>query len=279
MRACRQFLLATSVVLAFVSAPVLRAQVPKSVLALARQQQASVLELDVPTGRTLLSVGNTAQHAAPGSTVKPFVLRAALARHAVEEHTAIHCDGHLRVAGRNLACVHPRDVTVLDARQALAESCNAYFAAVAERLTAVQLTDVLRHGGFAVGHAPADVEQRKLMGLGLLHVQATVQSMAAGYRGLALWLGGGDPAAHVLQDGMVASVESGVAHAAKTPGLVIAGKTGTVDVAGPAHSHGWFAGVVYGSDGRPARVLVVFLPQGNGRDAAELARHVLQAMP
>ncbi len=82
-------------------------------------------------------------------------------------------------------------------------------------------------------------------------------------------------AAGVVRDGLVASVETGVAHAAFVPGLTVTGKTGTVDVVGSGRSHGWFAGVVYGAGGRAERVIVVYVPNGNGRDAAALARRVL----
>jgi cell division protein FtsI/penicillin-binding protein 2 len=236
---------------------------------------ASALVLAVDSGRVLAQTGDVDAGAAPGSAVKPFVLRAALESGVVTERTTMHCDGTLRVAGRNLACVHPRDVTVLDARQALAESCNTYFAAVARRMTARQMVSALRGAGFQVQGVPPETDARVLMGLGLEGVRVSVRQMAEAYRGLAVWVAGGDASARAVREGMVASVQTGVAHAAFVPGVTLAGKTGTVDLRDTGRSEGWFAGVVYGAKGQPQQVLVVFVPNGNGRDAAALAARVL----
>lgn len=242
-----------------------------------RESGASAVVLDAASGRVLLSAGDIDAEAAPGSTVKPFVLRAALQAGVVNARTTAHCDGTLRIAGRNLACVHPRDVTVLDARQALAESCNTYFATVARRLSADQLETGLRSSGLQVSHVGADVDARELTGLGLLNVRASVRTLAAAYRALAQYMADANANARVVREGLIASVESGAAHAAQVPGVRIAGKTGTVDVRA-GRSHGWFAGVVYGAHGEAERVIVVYSANGNGRDAAAAAKRVLEAM-
>ena len=231
---------------------------------------ASAVVLDVRSGRVLLNVGNTDGEDAPGSTVKPFVLRAALEGGVITEHTTVHCAGTLRVGGHNLACVHPRDVTVLDARQALAESCNTYFATVARRMTNEQMVTALRAAGLRVGSVPVDVDARELMGLGLEGVHTSVRGMAEAYRTLALWMAGGSAAARAVRVGMVASVETGVAHAAFAPGM-----SGTVEVAVSGRSEGGLAGVGYGPGGQPVRVIAVLVTNGNGRDAAAWARQVL----
>jgi cell division protein FtsI/penicillin-binding protein 2 len=62
-----------------------------------------------------------------------------------------------------------------------------------------------------------------------------------------------------------------MAHNADTSGLDIFGKTGTAsDPPRKPWSHGWFAGFV--TIHRAPLVISLYLPQGNGADAALLAR-------
>jgi cell division protein FtsI/penicillin-binding protein 2 len=58
--------------------------------------------------------------------------------------------------------------------------------------------------------------------------------------------------------------------------MVISGKTGTAD-SPPRQpwSHGWFAGLA--TIRRTPLVISLYLPQGNGADAAQLARNFLIA--
>ena len=66
-----------------------------------------------------------------------------------------------------------------------------------------------------------------------------------------------------------------MAHNAAQQGIDIIGKTGTAaDPANP-HSHGWFAGIAT-LRAHPI-VIVIYLPNANGADAATLARHFLQS--
>jgi cell division protein FtsI/penicillin-binding protein 2 len=60
-----------------------------------------------------------------------------------------------------------------------------------------------------------------------------------------------------------------MAHEASTAGMTIAGKTGTASDAGEAWTHGWFAGIASQETGRV--VVVIYVPRGNGADAAALA--------
>jgi cell division protein FtsI/penicillin-binding protein 2 len=63
-----------------------------------------------------------------------------------------------------------------------------------------------------------------------------------------------------------------MAHNADTLGLDISGKTGTAsDPPRKAWSHGWFAGFV--TIQRTPLVISLYLPRGNGADAAILARN------
>ena len=241
------------------------------------RSSAALVILDVASGRVLERHADVEQVATPGSVLKPLVLMTALRSGAVREHEAIACRGTLVVAGHNLACSHPRDVTVLDGRQALAESCNTYFATVAKRMPSATLVDGLRAFGILPTREPRDGDERALVALGLQGVAVSPMQLALAFRKLALEMNAspGGPA-KVVRDGMVQSVQTGMANAARTEGVMLGGKTGTVDGPG-GRSHGWFAGVVFAGMGAGAadRVIVVYVPNGNGADAAAIARSVL----
>jgi cell division protein FtsI/penicillin-binding protein 2 len=66
------------------------------------------------------------------------------------------------------------------------------------------------------------------------------------------------------------SVQFGMAHNAAVDGMEVYGKTGTAADPGGSKTHGWFAGITV-LEGHP-RVLVVYLPNASGADAAALAR-------
>ncbi len=233
----------------------------------------SVVLLDVNTGQVLQRSGDVEREAVPGSVLKPFVLMTAIRSGAVREHETIPCTGALVVAGHNLACSHPRDVTVLDARQALAKSCNSYFAAVASRMPSATLSAGLRSYGLHSDGEPRDADERILLALGLREIRVSTMQLAQAYRHLAGEMNASSSGvAKVVRDGMLQSVETGMANAARSQGVTLGGKTGTVDDPG-GRSHGWFAGILFdGLDAQLAgKVIVVFVPNGNGADAAAFA--------
>jgi len=83
----------------------------------------------------------------------------------------------------------------------------------------------------------------------------------------------------VVRQGMVMSVESGVAQAAAVRGVKVAGKTGTAefgepDAQGRLSTHGWFVGFAPADD--PLVAVVVFMRRGSGgQDAAPAAAKIL----
>jgi cell division protein FtsI/penicillin-binding protein 2 len=214
---------------------------------------------------------------APGSTLKPLFLTTALLQGRARAETTVVCHGNLRIAGRDLACTHPRDVNVLDAERALAYSCNAWFANLATRFTRDQAADVLREYGLGsrpglVGdespglvRAPAGTAQLQLFVLGLEDVTVTPAQLARAYFMLGRNLGR-EP---VVRRGLEGSIAYGMSHNAATAGMSIAGKTGTASDAGKVWTHGWFAGIALRGEERV--VLVIYVPHGNGADAAGLA--------
>ena len=219
---------------------------------------------------------------APGSTLKPFFLAAALRKGMVRTDTTVACHRNLRIAGHDLACTHPRDETVFDAEQALAYSCNTWFASLARRFTPEQAADALRGYGFGsrtgllaaespgfLGR-PASEDALELFVLGLENVAVTPLQMARAYFHLETQLS----EVPAVQRGLEGSVAYGMAHNAATAGLTIAGKTGTASDPGQAWTHGWFAGIaVRGAD---RVVVVLYVPRGNGADAAHLAHRFFE---
>ena len=112
-------------------------------------------------------------------------------------------------------------------------------------------------------------EQNQLLALGLAAIKTSPSQIAAAYQILAGQLN--QPFASPVADGLRDSISFGMAHNADTPGLSISGKTGTAS--NPPQqpwSHGWFAGFA----ALPVTPLVIslYLPLGNGADAAQLAR-------
>ena len=214
---------------------------------------------------------------APGSTLKPLFLAAALRQGRVRAETTVVCHGNLRIAGRDLACTHPRDENILNAERALAYSCNTWFANLATRFTPEQAAAVLR--GYGLGsrtgllagdsagmvRRPADPAELKLMVLGLVDAEVTPAQLALAYVRLAQNF----DAAPVVERGLEGSVAYGMAHSAATEGLTIAGKTGTASDPGQSWTHGWFAGIA--TLGTKRIVVVIYVPRGNGADAALLA--------
>jgi len=227
------------------------------------------LLVDVKTGRQLASVKATNERHAPGSILKPLFLAAALEQHEVLPQTTVFCRRNLHISDGtrdwNLACTHPQSDVAFAAQEALAYSCNRYFAELADRIPPAQGAAILAHYGLAQTPIPQSREQKELLVLGLAGITVSPAQIAVAYRKLALEL---DQAPAVRQ-GLRDSVTYGMAHNAAVPGMEIAGKTGTASDVIQGRSHGWFAGTAY--LGHEEVVIVIYLPLGNGADAARLA--------
>jgi cell division protein FtsI/penicillin-binding protein 2 len=243
------------------------ATVTEQLAAALRGTQASAVVLDWRTGATLGHEGR-AIRATPGSAIKPLLLAYALEHHIVSPGMHVYCRRDLRIGGRSLPCTHPADDPVFDAERALAESCNTWFAEMAHRFPGEELDAAL--GAANLPHRDArtaNLEQRQLMVLGLQGVSASPLELARAYRGVLVHLG--EDA--VVMRGLKGSVSFGMAHPAAVPGMSILGKTGTSSNPGEAWTHGWFAG---GLEGRI--VLVIYVPHGDGGDAARVAHAFFQ---
>src|SRR5947209_7949521 len=97
----------------------------------------AALVVRVSDGR-VLAAHNTAvlarRVAAPGSAIKPFVLELMLESGAIRADEQLMCRRNLRIAGHSLQCSHPAELSSFRAEDALAFSCNFYFATAAARL-------------------------------------------------------------------------------------------------------------------------------------------------
>ena len=245
----------------------------------ARQRAVTVVDTDLSTGTVTVTGPDRSTASAPGSTLKPMLLVIALRMGVITPQTRVACRGSLRVAGRNLTCAHPVSLGVLDAEEALAYSCNSYFARVAEQFSPAALHNGLQQFGLRTDGWTGSPERRILLALGLNGVVVTPVQLAHAYAELSRSLERPDSASETIRAGLLGSVVYCMAHAALTPGFVVSGKTGTAHDPAPMLQHGWFAGYASAqTTGVPAtHVIVVYAPGGNGNDAAAGARLYLQS--
>jgi cell division protein FtsI/penicillin-binding protein 2 len=261
--------------------------------------EARIVVLDSGTGRPLASshLADAARTLAnPGSAMKPLVLYGLVAAGRWDPTRHIACTRKLTIAGHALNCSHP-PVGPMDARQALAWSCNTYFATMAATLGAGQLRTLLAPtgllgqtglaSGVAGGEATADFrdpktpDENQLVVLGINGVRVTPLEFAMAYRWLAIQLAAhpDSAAAQVVGSGMEDSASFGMAGAADLGGVTVAGKTGTAsnDIDGHGPTHGWFICMAPAKVARA--IIVVYLPKGNGNDAAHVAAELLAHSP
>jgi len=258
---------------------------------------ARILILDIGSGHLLAArhLDEAARTlAAPGSTLKPLVLYGLVAGGLWDPARRVACSRKLRIGGRSVDCSHPAE-NPMDAQEALAWSCNSYFAAVAETLTPGELRSLMAptgllaqtgltreaHGGEATAEfrEPQTTDQTKLALLGVEGIRVTPLELAAAYRWLAMQLAehGQSAAAGVVGLGLKDSASIGMASAASLGGVPIAGKTGTASVGPGTWSHGWFVGLAPAD--HPSVVVAIYLPAGRGTDAARVAAEVLAQSP
>lgn len=252
----------------------------------------AVVVLDVASGKIIAQADlKTAADrvTAPGSTLKPFVLLELLESGKLDPGQHLVCRRPLTIAGRNMDCTHSPAIKHLDAADAIAYSCNSYFAQAATRLTPAELAAALERAGLAsrtelvaeeaVGKVAtaADLPHQQLQALGYWGVEVTPLELLAAYRNLALHKLKNDlpsSAATPVFSGLERSVQYGMAHSEASPGITFAGKTGTAAGAS-TQTHGFFAG--YAPTDKPEIVLVVYLEHGRGADAAVIAAPIFRA--
>jgi len=187
-------------------------------------------------------------------------------------------------------CSHP-PADPMDARAALAWSCNTYFSNLAGTLVHGELRQLLTPTGLlgdtcmasdeatAIFRDSRTPDETRLALLGVEGVRVTPLELATAYRWLALQLKAhpDSPASRVVQAGLADSASFGMAGAAALGGIPVAGKTGTAGAESGGQSHGWFAGLAPSDATRV--VVAVYLPAGHGYDAARVAAELLAHSP
>jgi stage II sporulation protein D len=114
-------------------------------------RQGSIIVMDAQTGRVRAAVnpeGAYAQAMMPGSAIKPFTTLAALRAGLIEEDSRTACPGRFTGLSFSLPCVHANHLPPFNPSQAIAHSCNYYFATIGQRLGHEKLTQTLRQFGF-----------------------------------------------------------------------------------------------------------------------------------
>src|SRR4030095_10455037 len=97
----------------------------------------TIIVMDVQTGRVRAIVNPQqayAQTLMPGSALKPFTALAALRAELIDESSRTVCPGRFTGLNFSLACVHANHLPPFSPSQAIAYSCNYYFAAAGQRL-------------------------------------------------------------------------------------------------------------------------------------------------
>lgn len=255
-------------------------------------QPGTAVVLDVKTGEVLALVRPEVaarRLARPGSALKPFTLLALLESGKLAPDERIRCLQRVRLAGRILDCSHPRITEAMDARTALAYSCNYYFTRVAARFGQGELSEALARAGLtsptgratheAAGRALAvGAETQQVQAVGEAAVEVTPLELVAAYRKLALRHreAVSSAALATVFAGLEDSASYGMGRLAASAGISVAGKTGTAAADEGSWTHAWFAGYAPADD--PAIVIVVFLERGRGgTGAASVAREIFAA--
>jgi stage II sporulation protein D len=278
----------------------------------------TIIVMDAQTGRVRAIVNSQLayeQALMPGSAIKPFTALAALRTGLIDESSRTVCPGRFTGLNFSLACVHKDHLPPFSPAQAIAYSCNYYFATAGQRLGRDQLVATLREFDFGqngvlrpceIGNsAQADCRERAAVGESD-HIQVTPIQLLTAYTAL---VNGGHlfkpqpttsdhfqtiersniniAAKHraIIVDGMRGAIRYGTARAAKLDSLplTIIGKTGTALPAKGFRSNGWFVGLAAPFQGsgeidasQMNLAVLVLLSRAHGSEAATVARPIFE---
>ena len=280
-------------------------------------REGAVIVIDPQTGRLRAVVNprlSFEQAFPPGSAIKPFTALAALRAGLLDLQTRRQCQTKYTRENFAIVCSHPRSNSPFNLTQALAYSCNDYFAHVGERLSEGTFNAALGAFGFgqrtgvaaneAVGSLPrgewrvqtalGDDDKFLVTPIQLLTAYTALVNGGHLYRPRQTTDTAFTPTetsrisisqAHrmALIEGMRGVVKYGTA--AKTelgnlPSFVF-GKTGTSTASNGFRTQGWFVG--FAAAKRPTGVpapeqvklgVLVFLKRAHGSQAAEVAKAI-----
>jgi SpoIID/LytB domain protein len=293
------------------------ARLQASAIAALGKREGAIVIIDPQTGRVraIVNSGLAFEQAfPPGSTIKPFTTLAALRAGVITKNTRMLCRGTYKREEVVDSCSHRPNLAPFDPSEALAYSCNYYFAKVGERLDEDKFASLLAEFGFgqrtginlcgesAGVLARGRVQPQSAVGEGEF-LQVTPLQLGMAYA--ALFNGGrlfsaahlssagfvprlraqlriDDAERSVLLTGMRGALTFGTAAGADLDSLpaYVVGKTGTATPLQGFRTHGWFVGLVFApnADPSPANaqlVVVVYLKNARGADAAEVAKPIL----
>src|SRR5439155_23746900 len=115
------------------------------------RREGAIIVMDPQTGRVRAVVNPQlafAQAAMPGSTIKSFTALAALRAGLIDAKSRSSCPGRFTGLSFSLPCVHADHLPPLNPSEAIAYSCNYYFATLGQRLGREKLVETLRSFGF-----------------------------------------------------------------------------------------------------------------------------------
>src|SRR5204862_3986221 len=114
-------------------------------------REGTIIIMDPHTGRVRALVnpdGAYRQASMPGSALKPFTALAALRAGLIDENSRTVCPGRFTGLSFSLPCVHADHLPPFNPSQAIAYSCNYYFATLGQRLGREKLVATLREFDF-----------------------------------------------------------------------------------------------------------------------------------
>lgn len=209
---------------------------------------------------------------APGSIAKLATLVAALEERVIEPGTRLQCARHVTVGSHDLTCIHPDLHRPLSPSEALAYSCNAFFATVARRLSRPALNRAL----IALGLPPSADADVVSAALGLAGFRASPSSLLDALVRIAANsppLRVREETRQVLVDGLRGCATYGTGSIFGARKIDALAKTGTAPTGG-----GGFQGIVVASTPAvaPSLAVVVVAPGAAGADAAALAADLIE---
>ena len=115
------------------------------------EREGTIIVIDPQSGRVRAAVNPQlafTQALMPGSTMKPFTALAALRAGLINQDSRTVCPGRFTGLGFSLPCVHDDHLPPFTPSQAIAYSCNYYFASLGQRLGRDRLIETVRSFGF-----------------------------------------------------------------------------------------------------------------------------------
>jgi membrane peptidoglycan carboxypeptidase len=126
------------------------------------QRQGAIIVIDPQSGRVRAVVNPQvlfSQPLMPGSTMKPFTTLAALRAGLINPDSRTVCPGRFTGLSFSLPCVHDDHLPPFTPSQAIAYSCNYYFATLGQRLGRDKLVETVRSFGFGQPNGGAEGEE------------------------------------------------------------------------------------------------------------------------